>query len=890
MDRQTHFGSTTGHVAFPGAHVETGGTLNVTVSDTRPTPTTARPSFVFPFEQNKDFIDRPDVVASLDALLPPVDEYQSAALWGLGGSGKTQIALEFAYSRFHQTNCAVYWVHADNEATFTQDYEALARKAGLDKKGKDLLHAVRGWIEAQPRWLLVVDNADDISIFGVGSDSGSTRDNGNPTEETCLYDYIPRGPVGTVLWTTRDERLVGSLVGVRQGLQVGRMTAGEATALFESTRGNDVLNDEKDSVSELLTKLDYLPLAVSQAAAYIRRLSVPIAQYLSRLDEVKKRWKILQKSEHDRHRRPAVPNSILQTWSISMDHLKKKDHTAYNLLLTLAYVHNENIPESFIHAAARSCRANIGQSTSSPTSPTESDDESDDDDDAAATAVVRLREFSFLSARKPQETGQTYEMHGLVQDAARYALSRKTRREEAARFSKIALLLISDLFPSNPKETWEEYELWLPHALQSSEWAEVCEADANQEIAALLMKVNDYLLNRGRYNEMLAITRKAYLFGRASLGVTHPITLLNMNKLAELYAIQKRYEDAEEVALEAVELTQQAFGMRHRTTLTAMTRLAAFLKNGNKLDDAEKILTEVLKPRTLLQSLEEISLDTAQFQAMVQLALVYHRQGKYNVAEQIQIKLLRFQEDFLGKKDLETMSTMARLAKTYSSQGKYPEAETIMAEVLELEIEINGKMNIGTIFTMLQLAQTYNAQGKHEDAEHLLVEALKLREDISGKKHQGNIWLKSILSEAYTAQGKHNDAEHHLLEALKLQEDIFGKNDKNYLALRFALSATCTAQGKHNDAERHLVEALKLHEDIFGKNDKNYLALRFALSATCTAQGKHNDAERHTVEALKLYGDLFGKWEPTTTQTIVDLTRADQAQETVDGDDENRQR
>ncbi|CCF38661.1 hypothetical protein CH063_01956 [Colletotrichum higginsianum] len=752
-------------------------------------------------------------------------------------------ALEFAYSRFHQTNCAVYWVHADNEATFTQDYEALARKAGLDKKGKELLHAVRGWIEAQPRWLLVVDNADDISIFGVGSDTASASDNRTSTQETCLYDFIPRGPVGTVLWTTRDERLVGSLVGVRQGLQVGRMTAGEATVLFESTRGNDILDDEKDSVSELLTKLDYLPLAVSQAAAYIRRLSVPVAQYLSRLEEVKKRWKILQKSEHDRHRRPAVPNSILQTWSISMEHLKKKDHTAYNLLLTLAYIHNQNIPESFIHAAARSCRAHIGQNTRTSSSSTESDDESDDEDDAVATAVARLREFSFLSARKPQEVGQTYEMHGLVQDAARYTLSQKARREEAAWFSKTALLLVSDLFPSNPKETWEATELWLPHALLSSEWAEVCKANAHKEIAYLLTSVSGYLSIRGRHSELQPIFRKVYLLLRTRVGVTDKTTLQFMHALAVVYSTQQRYDDAERIAFEAVELYQQAFGKRHHETLTAMTRLAEMLRLHNKSNDAEKILMEVLKPKTPLQSLGEINLDKIQVQALNELAAIYHEQGKYNVAEQIQIKLLKFQEDSLGKKDLETMDTMARLAKTYSAQGRYPEAEKIMAEVLELEIEVNGKRRLRTTFAMAHLAETYNVQGKHQDAEHLLVEALRLQEYVVGKKNDSNIWLRRELAEAYTAQGKHSDAEHHLVEALKLRENAPGKEDPDNILLRWELAKAYTAQGKHSDAEHHMVEALKLDEDLFGK-----------------------------------------------AQTIVDLARAHLAQETVDGGGENRQR
>ncbi|GKT51787.1 uncharacterized protein ColSpa_11968 [Colletotrichum spaethianum] len=86
MDGQVAFGSTTGHIALPGAGVEQGETLNVTVSDSRPPATATRPLFIIPFERN-NIVDCPDVFAKLDALLLPVAEKQSAALWGLGGSG-----------------------------------------------------------------------------------------------------------------------------------------------------------------------------------------------------------------------------------------------------------------------------------------------------------------------------------------------------------------------------------------------------------------------------------------------------------------------------------------------------------------------------------------------------------------------------------------------------------------------------------------------------------------------------------------------------------------------------------------------------------------------------------------------------------------------------------
>ncbi|GKT50513.1 kinesin light chain [Colletotrichum spaethianum] len=601
MDGQVSFGSTTGHIAFPGARVETGGTLNVTVSDG---------------QRNNDIIDRPDVFAKLDTLLPPVAEYQSAALWVWEA-----LALEFAYRRFRETNCSVYWVHADNEATFTQDYEALARRAGLTDRfqGEELLRAVREWIEAQPRWLLVVDNADDLSIFGVGRRTANTQ---ATTEGICLDDYLPRAPVGTVLWTSRDKRIVGSLVGARRGVSVGRMNTGEALALFEASRNESVAADEKNAVFELFAQLDHLPLAVSQAAAYIRRTSTPVAKYLSRLEEGKKRWRILQKSEHDRHRRREVPNSILETWQISMEHIRQEDDTAYRLLLTLAYVHNQNIPESFIKAAAQ---AGVGdrQSQSSTSTITESEDESDDDNEAVTTALARLREFSFLSMRKNQSIGQTYEMHKLVQDAARYSMSQKRRRQDAAQFSMAALTLVSDLFPRRTRGAWEETELWLPHALQCSEWAEVCEAGAGEDIANLLSRVSDYLFDRGRWNEKEPVDRKAFSIRQRILGERHPDTIWSIASLATTYHAQGRYDEAEKIYTEVLELRQEVLGRRHPDTIGSMA----------------------------------------------ELALTYHAQGRYDEAEKISVEVLELRQEVLGRRHPDTIWSMAELATTYHAQG-----------------------------------------------------------------------------------------------------------------------------------------------------------------------------------------------------------------------------
>ncbi|KAK5988409.1 hypothetical protein PT974_12563 [Cladobotryum mycophilum] len=100
----------------------------------KPPPAARAIVHTIPYPQNEEIIERKDIVDQLDKLLPSDNTkkiYQSATLWGLGGSGKTQIALDYAYRQFQDQSCSVFWVHADSEATFMQDYKTIAKTLGL---------------------------------------------------------------------------------------------------------------------------------------------------------------------------------------------------------------------------------------------------------------------------------------------------------------------------------------------------------------------------------------------------------------------------------------------------------------------------------------------------------------------------------------------------------------------------------------------------------------------------------------------------------------------------------------------------------------------------------------------------------------------------------------
>ncbi|KAL6407291.1 hypothetical protein AUP68_10121 [Ilyonectria robusta] len=734
MDASTEFhGPVTGHYTIPAPHASHGGSNNFYFNRRDTWSAAPKPCHIIPFPRNEDIVHRPDLFAELETLLPSTtSEYHSAALWGLGGSGCRDPA------------CSVFWVHADNATTFAHDYKTLARKLGLDSKleGDDLLVAVRERIESEPQYLLVLDNADDLALFGVGQTSDKFD------TPTSLLDYIPRGPTGMVLWTSRDEHIAGTLVGPPRGIGVARMTVDEGRALLEMARNIKTTSEQLDDATALLEELQWLPLAISQAGAYMRRTSTSVNEYLSRLVEGKDRWRILNETELDRHRRLDVPNSILETWHISIDCIRQENEMAYMILHIIAYLDNQNIPlEVMVAAGTFDSNRRRGR-------PAEIEQLVD-------RAIIRLKEFSFVAARRTEGGERSFEMHKLVQEAVRYGLNtkrlleRKTtktklrlrdvitksfRKHRVAEkgswkdkpevyFSNAALQVITDLFPESKRETWAQCETLLSHAVRVSDWAELGEKEV--EASNLLCRVSDYLFDRGRWRENERVGVKVLELRREFLGEEHPDTLYSMRALALTYHGQGRYSEAEEIKLKVLKLQQEILGGKHPDTINTMENLATTYQDQTRYSEAEELKAQVLKLQR--EVLGEKHPDT--IRAMGNLAATYHKQGRYNEAEEIKLKVLKLQQEVLGKEHSDTVRSMGRLAATYHSQGRYNEAEEIKVKVLELQRKVLGEEHPQTLRAMHNLAKTWRCRDRGDEAIALMEQCSQLRHRMLGRDH-----------------------------------------------------------------------------------------------------------------------------------------------------------
>lgn len=178
-----------------------------------------------------------------------------------------------------QPDYSVFWVPAQSGVSFEQAYTEIARQLDINiKVDEDLGMSVRRYLESEKakKWLLIIDNADDIEILFRSSD-----------ELSRIHSYLPESDNGLVLFTTRSRKVAMTAAG-RDVLSLHKMSEEEATEFLNKTLIDARQPPDEATVKDLLKELAYLPLAIAQAAHYLNENQMPIQRYVALLRNTEK--------------------------------------------------------------------------------------------------------------------------------------------------------------------------------------------------------------------------------------------------------------------------------------------------------------------------------------------------------------------------------------------------------------------------------------------------------------------------------------------------------------------------------------------------------------------------------------------------------------------------
>ncbi|KAI5205800.1 hypothetical protein E4T39_02783 [Aureobasidium subglaciale] len=450
------------------------------------------PASTLPFRRDPHFVDRPELELLQDRLSRPSAR---VALFGIGGVGKSQIAIEYCHRLREQSpETWVFWIHASDTGRFEQSArEALDRLKvpGRDDPKANVFQLFHAWLEDQRNgtWLLVLDNADEADYLLQPLTKGADHTSGGrgSANMNTIYDYLPISPNGAVLITTRYWEMAAGLVDDADILTIEPM--GEQSAL-SLLRNKLAIQGDHEIAKQLVTVLEYMPLAISQAAAYINQRGprFSIERYLDEFKRSEKSQTSLLSVDLREHRRDRkAANSIMTTWQISFEHLRQFRPSAAELLSLMSFFDHQGIPESILqyrylpelhteeenryfvsdgdhddHAASiEGCTPDEDHEHSQ----NESDDEDSTDSSEISQAdedfeqdIIALRRYSFIS---DTSTGTVFRMHRLVQLATRLWL--RSHNGETYWLEQ-SLLGLDWAFPSDTTGYWADCTALLPHA------------------------------------------------------------------------------------------------------------------------------------------------------------------------------------------------------------------------------------------------------------------------------------------------------------------------------------------------------------------------------------------------------------------------------------------
>ncbi|KAK5188428.1 hypothetical protein LTR92_011514, partial [Exophiala xenobiotica] len=591
-------------------------------------PVTCQPQWSVPFGRNGDFVGRRELMDRLlEIIIPDVetDCCQRTAIEGLGGVGKTQIALEAAF-RVHNRDpdCSVFWVPAVTVTSFENAYREIGQKLQVPEiaeEGADVKLLVKNAMSQNSRgkWLLIVDNADDMELlFGMPR----------------MCDYLPTSPNGSILFTTRNHDAVVKLdIPQRNIITAANMNATEALEMLQTNLQNHQMCD-RDTMTALLELLAYLPLAIKQASAYMAKTGMTTTRYLHHCRTSDQRLiKLLSQETEYQGRYRGICNAIATTWLVSFKHILRDHPFATDILRWRCFLVEKDIPVSLFLSGH---------------------DELEVDE-----AIGTLKAYAYITER---EEGQSFDVHRLVQLAMRNWLQTQGQQEF---WIGETVQRLADVFPFPEHENREVWGQYLPHALSAVR----CQEHKVREEANIRLLFNiarSYAL-LGRYREAEVMHGQALHLRGKVLGEEHPSTLASMNDLAIVLEQQGKYEEAEQMHRQALDRMKKVLGEEHPSTLDSINNLAIALHLRGKVLGEEH--------RSTLGSMNN-------------LALVLQEPRKYKEAEQMHRQTLDLKKKVLGEEHPSTLDSMNNLAAVLEQQGKYEAAEQMHRQTLDLRKKV----------------------------------------------------------------------------------------------------------------------------------------------------------------------------------------------------------
>jgi tetratricopeptide (TPR) repeat protein len=767
-------------------------------------------------------------------------------LKGLGGVGKTRLAVEYAH-RYQQAYDLVAWIQAEQPEALLADYAGLAGPLGLPalQQQSDAVAAVREELGRRSRWLLIFDNAESPA---------------------AVEELLPDRRDGHVLVTTRTPWSDAEV------LSVPVLPVDAAVAYLRRRTG---ISDDRAARS-LARALGGLPLALAQAAAVLAD-GVSPADYVQLL--VDRSPELFNEGRPD-----DTDATVASTWRVALDRLAGNP-IAVALMRLFAFLAPEDIPVPDLRPQA-GLPADLDTALADPL--------------VRGRAVRALTEYSLIDVINFKAS-----VHRLVQAVVRTDL---TEVQERA-WADAALQVISAAFPVDAEslEQWPAAQALVPHATTVAEHAQRVGVDP-LAAGVLLGRVGRYLRARGYFDQAHDLATSAVtLVGPLEVGTesvrdvhrTAAQTLQDRGEVHPARAVLERVYAAEvehsgaasrrtlavgrdliesrllagDIAasmaldVELLPIHRESLGAEDRDTLTAEAYHAALIWKTGHQRDALRIEERVAEARARLLGPEHPdTLLAIEARADTLLGL-----AEVMTARQLIDEVLETRSRQVGPDHPSVLDARMRKAALLSEEGAYSEALVLQSEVYETRVRLLGRTHLMTIDTLDHLAGILTFVGNYAQARKLQEEVIEVRTRVLGAGHPDTTAARSGLAGILLGLGDFVSARALHEKVLAEREVLLGPAHPETLAAERAVAEDLHLLGHFTQARERLTRVLDSYIELFGPEHPVTLLSRSSMASFLWTTGEHSAALAEQRDICAVRRQLHGVDHPSTIQCQVDL-------------------
>ncbi|MFG1639773.1 FxSxx-COOH system tetratricopeptide repeat protein [Amycolatopsis sp. NPDC049252] len=747
--------------------------------------------------------------AGTTAVLP-------AALHGMGGIGKTQMAVEYIYRHLKDYDI-VWWIQATRDTQIRKSLTELAQHLRLPGADEAItaVPAVREALRlGRPykRWLLVFDSAEDPAM---------------------VRPFFPVDGPGQILVTSRNA----GWAGIARPLEVAVFQRDESKNLL-SLRRSELADADADLIAE---KLGDLPLAIEQAAAWLAETGMPARDYLQLFDN--KVTEILDTSAPSDYE-----VSVAAAWNVSFDELSNRSPAAHQLLQVCAFFAPEPI--------SRSLFTGVREVSIAP------------ELDAALRDPMRLgraiRDVNRYSLAKIDHRSNTLLLHRLVQLVLRERMGEQHRLE----MRHGAHLLLAKLDPNDPAspQTWSRYQEILPH-IYDAELTECTDSWARQ----LVVNLFSFLYHWGDHEGALSLAERAVktwaadreerLVRGEELAEDPPLLELGAaERLAFFYWVVGRYQEAADVAKEMLRRYTEALGPDREETLNAQLTYALVLKARGDFSDARRRNGEIyVNARGLFGHDDPITLGAAH-DFIVALLLT----GEYEEARELAEKTYSRRVEIFGFDNVNTIGTQVLFVLARRELGHYPWARIEMERIAERAEQLYGSDSVGTLRRRYFQSVSCRKDGDHDTALELSNDALRKLRARYGSSHPNAMACALGHSIDLRHARKFTDARELGEEVFNLYRENLGESHPHTLSAALDLGVTLRLSGDPSSARVIDERSLEQFREKLGEDHPHTIVCGIDVASDLFALDRVTEAAALDADLLDRARRVLGEDHPTT--------------------------